>query len=532
MRYAVPAGAVFVTAGGGTGGAGTESSPYESVATAVSKAVSGQTLVLRGGTYRESVKIPSGKALTIQPYPGEAVWFDGAGPVTGWVRSGSTWVVSNWTYLFDHRVSFGAGQDESSRYVDPAYPMAGYGDAVWINGVELTQVGSESAVTTGTFYVDETNKRLVIGSDPTGKLVEASKIAKAMQIQGAGTTVRGVGIKRYAAQLALFGAVSYEANNVTFENDVIADNATLGVGGWGDNATFRNVTVSGNGLLGIHGDKAPGLRVLDSVVSGNNDQRFKSQPVSAGLKITDSDGVRIEGNQITSNLAAGLWFDVTMRNWVVAGNTISSNTEGIVVELSGHGVIADNYLARNSKAAVGIFNSNAVQVWNNTMDSNSRSLQFLQDARRNTNSATKDYVPWVSGDITISNNVVAYGNGPCPILLQHLQGQPDEMGVEIDHNVYGAPTNLLTEVGCSTEGDGSIQRFGSLVGWSRATGDDTGSRVYEGPPLLRSDGRPEPTVLRAVEQVAAPLPGDVADVLGRSPGGRWLGAYPDAAPSR
>jgi parallel beta-helix repeat protein len=453
--YPVPADAVFVAALDGTGGLGTEASPYQSVATAVSRAVTGSTLVLRGGTYRESVRIPFGKALTIQSYPGEAVWFDGAAPVTGWTQSGSTWVRSGWTYLFDHRVSFGVGMDESSRYVDPARPMAGHADAVWVDGKELTQVASEAEVGAGEFYVDETGQRLVIGTDPTGRTVEASELAQAIQVHGAGSTFRGFGVKRYAAHLALYGAVSNEVDDVTFENLVIADNATLGIGGWGDRATYRNLTVTGNGLLGLAADKAPGLVVTRSVFTGNNDQGFKQEPVSGGIKTSNTDGAEFSDNLIDSNRTTGLWLDVSMRNFRIVRNKITGNGEGLEVELSGHGTIADNYIARNREAGLFLFDTNDLTIRDNTLEANSRSVQILQDERRNEDAATKDDVPWVTSGLRFRGNTVIHGGG-CPLLVQDLTGRwsADDFGIDAQGTRYfRTPGFASPGVACALRGE-------------------------------------------------------------------------------
>jgi hypothetical protein len=75
--YAIPGGAIFATAASGTGGAGTLASPYQSAATAVAAAPAGtSTIVLRGGSYNESITTPTNKSITFQAYPNEAVWFD------------------------------------------------------------------------------------------------------------------------------------------------------------------------------------------------------------------------------------------------------------------------------------------------------------------------------------------------------------------------------------------------------------------------------------------------------------------------
>jgi hypothetical protein len=84
--------------------------------------------------------------------------------VTGWVADGSTWRKDSWNYAF--------APSMGSEYIDPNYPMAGYRDMTYIDGVSLKQVGSKAAVVPGTFYVDYANNKLYIGNNPTGKTVE------------------------------------------------------------------------------------------------------------------------------------------------------------------------------------------------------------------------------------------------------------------------------------------------------------------------------------------------------------------------
>ncbi len=529
LAYPVPGDAVYAIPANGTAGNGTLTSPYQSAQTAVAKAPSGATVVLRGGVYHESVRVPFNKRLVIQPYPNEAVWFDGAAPVTGWVKNGSTWAVDGWNHIFDKRVSFGQNKDESSWFVDPAFPMAGHPDQVWVGGVELVQVGSEGAVTTGKFFVDRTDKRLVIGTDPAGKLVEASRIQKAIQIHGAGTTVRGIGIRRYAPHLALFGAVSYEVDDLTLENVTVLDSATIGIGGWGDRATMRNITVKGSGLLGLHGDAAPGLLIADSLFERNNDERFREQPVSGGVKLTNSEGVRVVNSVFHRNTTYGLWFDVSMRSVTITGNRLTDNGgAGLLYELSADAIIADNYFARNGKAALFLFDSNNVKVWNNTLDKNHRSIQVLQDDRRNGHAALAARVPWVTSDIEVANNVITYGTNFCPVLTQHLSNKwyGSDFGISSDANVFHRATATdPSRFACWADGAAGTKSFDTLGAFSKHSGLETSSRLYEGSAIVTADGALTSQARTATTDVPRPLPADVAAEIGRAVGERSLGAY-------
>ena len=131
----------------------------------------------------------------------------------------------------------------------------------------MKQVGSANKVVAGTFFVDEGARRLVVGTDPTGKTVEASTLQQGLVIQGAGTTVRGIGVRRYANTFWMGGAISAQVDGITLENVVSVDNATIGLNGWGKSMRFNRVTLSGNGVMGLGLNKANGLVLSQSLIS-------------------------------------------------------------------------------------------------------------------------------------------------------------------------------------------------------------------------------------------------------------------------
>jgi hypothetical protein len=528
--YPVPAGAIFVVPKGTQTGSGTKSDPYGSATYAASKAPTGSTIVLRGGTYREYVYVGFKKALTIQAYPGEAVWFDGSSPVTGWKKSGKTWVKTGWTHTFDHRVSFTAGRDDTRRFVDDTNPLAGYPDQVWVNDKPLRQVGSAKAVTTGTFYVDEGGKRLVIGSDPAGKDVEASTIARAFKIQGKHTTLRGFGIQRYATTVSMMGTVTAEVDDVTLENMVVRDNATIGVYGWNDDKNLRRVTLTGNGLMGLGVNNSAGVSLVDSIVAGNNAQRFKPAPASGGVKITNADGARIEGNIVADNIGAGVWFDVNSRDIHVTGNKVTGNTTtGIQIELSEKAIIADNHLAKNV-LGMKIINSGDVEIWNNTIAASTRALSFAQDERRQPAGALKSLVPWVLDDVTVRNNVLSFGkdSSSCPILAQDAERKLGgaKFGVSMDSNVYhrhssSAPANFA----CWAAGAAGTKSVKNLSEFTAFTGNDKRSALWTGDAIVSSSLAVRKDVLTAPRATLVGVPSSIAASIGVEAGAKRPGAF-------
>ncbi|RHA41945.1 right-handed parallel beta-helix repeat-containing protein [Cellulomonas rhizosphaerae] len=472
--------------------------------------------MLRAGSYHERVFIPQGKELTIQSYPGEAVWFDGSSTVTGWTAAGSAWVAPGWNFDFDSRVSFTAGSDESSRWLDPAYPMAGHPEQVWVDGVKLTEVGSLGEVTKGKFFTDTAGNRLVIGTNPSGHDVRASTLEKAIQIQGAGSTVRGLGVRNYADHLATLGTVSAEMPNITLENLVVQDNATMGVEVWAKGATFRNLTVSGNGMLGLNASKSDDLHITDSVFSGNNSEHFKDAPASGGAKLHNSTGVLIENSLFDSNVSGGLWFDVSMRNATVVNTTVSNNgSTGMEVELSQGILLAGNYFVGNERAGLEIYDAGGVQAWNNVVaDNELYSVRMLQDARVNSDAA----VPWQLRGVTLRNNIIdTTPTAVVPILVQDLTATryANDWDISLDGNLYhrssaSAPSNFAYWANGKT----GLTSFKTLATFTNATGNDTHSKLVDGAEVLTADYALTGAGSDATKGVARALPPAVANALG------------------
>ena len=142
-------------------------------------------MVIRAGYYHEQLVIT--KAVTLQSYPGEVVWFDGTVPVTGFTKSGTTWVAP-WTVVHDHTLGYHTWENDT-RYLQPGYPLAAWPDQAYVNGTQLKQV-APSAVVAGTFAVDYTNKRLIIGEDPAGKDIRAADLEQAIETQVPGVNWR------------------------------------------------------------------------------------------------------------------------------------------------------------------------------------------------------------------------------------------------------------------------------------------------------------------------------------------------------
>jgi len=546
-EYRAPASAVYVSPAGSDAGRGRVTSPWRTVTHAVDAAPNGATVVLREGTYGESVTIPKGTRLTLQSYPGETVWLDGSREVSGWVADGTTWSVDDWTAQFDHSPTYtkGAPDGRSSgwTFVDPAHPMAAHPDMVFVDGVPQRQVASRSAVTAGTFYVDDAGDRLHLGTDPAGRSVRASTMSIGLTVHGAGSVVRGIGVQRYATSVPEKGALRVLARDVTIENVVVRDNATQGiyVGGrdLGIRSTLRNISAEGNGMLGIESSYSDGL-VVDAVrVAGNNTERFNQAPVAGGVKICRARNVTVTDSVFADNVGPGLWFDESVHGVTVARNDMLRNAgHGMSYEISSQAVIADNLVAGNGGVGLKINNASRIEIWNNTVVENAgRPIWVVQDSRVASNRSTPGHDPrqplpdptvtWLLGPVTIGNNVIGgRTTANCVLCAQDtaLRRTPAQIGITLDGNLWARPAaNAPTWLATWPTGSSSTRTFTTVAALTAGTGQEVHGAELTGPAVVDATYRltPEATSSGAVAQ---PMPGWISALAGASGLDPWLGA--------
>jgi parallel beta-helix repeat protein len=543
--YPVPAGALFVAPTGSDAASGTSGSPLRSVARAITVARGGQTIVLRAGVYHEALTVPDGKTLTIQPYPSEAVWLDGSRVVAGWAQSGSVWRSDGWTTQFDSSPTFTRGAPDGTsanwQWVNPAYPMAAHPDQLWIGGKPQQQVSSLSKVTPGTFFADYPNKRLYVGTNPTGSTVRASDLQKALVIQAQGSVVRGLGIRNYAPSVPDLGAVSLQRPGVTLENVTVDSSATIGVSVQATDATLRNVTVTRSGLLGVHANYADRLVLDHARVDGNNAEHFNTTPVAGGVKITRSRTVSVLGGAYTANVGSGLWTDESTYDSRIVGNNLQRNTAfGFRAELSARVTVSNNLITGNGDDGVRIANTSGAKIWNNTIVGNKRSINMTQDSRLASDPNVPGHDPrqpfpdptmtWLIGTASVGNNVLALQSPSANAMFAvedftHKRSASN-MGISVNGNVYNrsgtaVPTWVVVWARAGT--DPAVYK--SVAPFVLAAGQERTALSVDGSAAVNSDFSLATAVASKTDATAQPLPADVASLVGQLSGTKHLGAW-------
>ncbi|WP_157357555.1 right-handed parallel beta-helix repeat-containing protein [Amycolatopsis nigrescens] len=519
--YPVPADSLFVAENGNDSAAGTEKAPLHSITAAVQRAPGGATIVVRAGTYRETVGMVR-KRVTIQPYPGEQVWAKGSLVVTGWTRDGARWRHDGW----DPQLCRNCFLPE---IIDPAHPLAGQPDMAFLDGVPLRQVGSEDDVRPGTFFVDVPGKALVIGDDPGGRTVEATALDRFLQFDkegAAGSVLRGIGVAEYGSNqnYGVRGAmVVVNAPGVVVENTVFARSASTGLAVYQPGASVRGSTLTGNGLAGLSANRADGLRLEHNTFSANNAERFSLSGEaigSAGAKITRSRHLFVADNVFAGNLATGWWCDLGCIDATVIRNVAEGNSvNGLYYEVSSRALVASNLMVGNGQRGLKISSSDGVRVYNNTFSANKLSLGVYNDERDPSfdSFSEENRLTWVTAGTELVNNYFAQPGGQ-PVTeagdyKDDPAGNPPMIALS-DANAYLAEGPLAW-----SSGAGKTRKFASLGELRAGTGQEQhGIEVPAGTSPFRNPGGGDYTLKPGAPGVAAgrPLPADVRAAIGAS----------------
>ncbi|WP_431198304.1 right-handed parallel beta-helix repeat-containing protein [Leifsonia xyli] len=541
--YPVPAGALFVSPQGSDSATGSQGSPFRTVAAAVAKATSGQTIVLRAGTYNESVTLPPGKQLTLQSYPKEAVWFDGSVPVTNWTKSGSVWVATGWNHVFDHSPTYSRGAADGTasgwQWINPSFPMAAHPDQLFVKGTSQRQVTDASKVVAGTFAYNEAAKTLITGTDPTGGDTRASTLQKAFTIANSGDVLRGFGIRRYADSVPDMGVLTATKGGTTLENIAVTDSATQGISLGGANNVLRNVTVARNGLTGVHADYADNLTVQNLLAAGNTAERFNTSPVSGGMKITRSRGVTVTGSAFVGNYGQGFWTDMAVYDMTFANNDYLRNlANGLDIEISQKALVSNIKAIDNSQAGVKVDSSADVQIWNSTLADNKRNVDITQSTRRGTNAADYGHDPrrpfpdpemtWISSNVQVRNSVLSGSTGNCLLCMEDYSHQFSAAALKtvVSNTLFQRPsTSQPGWVVIWSRGAGDPAIYSTLPSFQAATGQGGASTELIGPSLVTAAGSLTSAALGQTGALATAPPAVVTSLAGKPAGVPHLGAW-------
>ena len=210
--------------------------------------------------------------VTVQPYPGATIVNDGTSVQTGWTSSNGVWskplVITadrgatdtygkldndargiGWLWVRSqkwHDLVVAAGSTEQQAQM---FPLASWPEQVWINGVRQKQVATLAEVVPGTatFYIEGhtagtngilwTSERYHLGTNPTGKEVRVANLCTGYASGATGVTFRGIKMRRFAGSVQMGGVAKCRGTNTRWENCVVED-CMIGFDSISDGARF------------------------------------------------------------------------------------------------------------------------------------------------------------------------------------------------------------------------------------------------------------------------------------------------------
>lgn len=419
---------------------GSAERPWITISRAAEAVEPGDVVRIRGGVYRERVKVErSGtqeNPIRFEAAPAARVVVTGADRVTGWKRAvppGSGWregarpgeesgsggpFVADWPHSFiNHRASH-------THPADDYHAVIGRAEQVFVQGYPLWQVPSLEKLSRGTFFVDLEARKLYAWSrenlDLSRRdiLVEASARSTIWECRGDHIELRGLRF-RYAANAAQHGACRFAGRGNVIEDCTFERTNSCGAEFRGEDHVVRRCAFTENGQLGFAANRAHRLLLTGCLVSDNNRKGFQRGWEAGGNKLVLSRDVILEKSRFLGNRGDGIWFDIgnedcTVRNCLIADNEDAGLYYEISFGLHAHdNVIIGNGFAGTpgawgSSAGVSISSSPGCTIERNLIIGNKEGFNFREQSRRTPRIDEREAVSVWNHDELIRQNVLAW----------------------------------------------------------------------------------------------------------------------------
>jgi len=418
------------TTGNDTTGDGSINNPYKTVQKGANMATTpGDTVIVREGTYRETVNISysgsEGNPITFRAYAGETVIIKGSDVVTGWVNhNGNVWKKTGWTsnsqQVFDEGVPLQQIGMPSQYFTTFEYPNP--------VGEDLDDMAA------GRFWYDSENTTLYVqlsdNSNPNDCVMEAS-VRRRIFFEYLKSYINLEDIIFEHSNAAAFcdgDAAVQLGSNCIIDSCTIryTDMTGLSMGYQASNAQALNCILEYNGLSGAGGSASYNYLISGCTITHNNYRDFNANWAASGIKAAAHGYGTVENNEIAYNNASGMWCDYedTANTTIICNNYIHDNgpkEAGIFFEASRSGLIYNNVLVGNERRGIYISGSYDTKVYNNTIveQKGVAAIQLLNGIHNCTN-------------VLIKNNIVYNSDSACSYDLYMIS----QAGTTSDYNCF------------------------------------------------------------------------------------------------
>lgn len=468
----------YVSSSGSDSNPGTSiNAPFQTIQKAADVAVAGDTVFIRGGTYREQVDVVNsgtpGNDINFFAYPGETPVIKATDVVTGWTPyQGDIWEKQNW------------GFDSQQVFVDfdasPGPPLQQIGiPAAFRSDPSYYPfpVGTGLAdMAPGTFYYDPATGTLYVwlvdGSDPNDHVVEAGKrdhLFFDSPTGGGYVHLKGLTFRfsNVTATEEGWPAISLQ-NGIAEDCDIQwTDFAGISIG---PNSEILDSTIEHNGDSGIGGGSSGNL-ISGNTVEYNNYRNFFVGWHAGGMKLIPDFSGTIEHNVVAYNKAAGIWCDSCQSGLpiIIRDNFVHDNYQpggqkstAIDIEVSDDAEVYNNVIMGDNNEDIDISASNNDQIYNNDLINNVSWSDFSLDGVPRTGQTLENN--------SFNNNLLLRQDGTTDEVI-FADNDTDTANNQSDYNLFYKDNEFCVVTGGSCTSTG----YTTLAGWQNATGLDTHS---------------------------------------------------------
>lgn len=475
----------YVSTTGNDSNAGTSlDAPFKTIQKAMNTAVAGDTVIVRGGTYREDVEVTHGGTasapIILEAYPGEIPVIKGSDVVTGWTQyNANIWKKTGWPYNSQQVfVDFDSNPGNSLQQI--GMPSQYYNSWEYPNPVGT----GLSSMTPGSFYYDPSTQTLYVwladGSDPNKHVMEASVRRRLLFLHQPYVDVKGFAFRHSntSAFTQQGAAVSLSSNSVIQDCDIeYTDFAGLSMGYLQNHAQAENCTISHNGDSGILAAGSTDFRVTNVTLSYNNTRNFNPLWHAGGLKAASGAFGIVQKCKVAYNNGSGIWFDYANSNGqiVIRDNFVYDNgpvDSAIFFEVSNNGLIYNNVLVDNRRRGIYLSASNNTRVYNNTIvGTKNRAGIELGGMPRGSATLMNN---------AVYNNIISDGTSEYDLYIMPDNGSTITGNTSDYNDIYRASGSIDLWSGSS---------YYDLASWCSATGLDTHS-ISADPEFVSAAGAP------------------------------------------
>jgi hypothetical protein len=462
---------------------GNESTPGEkpeqptTIGSAIEKVVTGDAIVMRGGTYRTGGLLLN-QGITIQPYLDEIPVMKGTLVAAEWRDLHNGLWVTTWEHLFP-KMPDGWWRHEFEGRFTPLHRFNN--DMVFIDGAFLQSAGWPGEVDESSYYIDYRRKEVYIGTDPADRLVEitafdAALVRTTKECHGKvsdriGPVIRGITFTQYAYRaLEVEGSfpegIAEESQYGKDVTGTLIEHCTLSfcsrVAAYlrGDRTVMRHCRVSDTSTEGVYVMSSNDVLLEKNIFARNNIERITGYYPAAVKIFNQCRRLTCQDNLVIDHPHSnGIWYDVGnvdgrfLNNWLqdigstegeVTYQSIWPGQNAFFFEIS-KGAICSGNLFVNCDHGILVLNSSNVEISHNTL------VNSMLCIARDSRSAQGDHFGWHpstgpdveerTGHLLLNNLMVAGKDFKRPLLLVWQPGfmcerLQDSQLSQVDHNVY------------------------------------------------------------------------------------------------